>query len=187
MWAWAGLLRPTDPAILCSLVAPARSPLNLAPHPRPAPQSANYLARAWACVILFSFANVLKCIAAKVISRSFYCNAHYKKAQSALENEYFLLALAQPREELMEERAARSKSHISGARARTRNSMAASPPARMSGAWDLGRGSPRARGFRQPFVRTRGGFRAAARRALQPVERVRAPARPFPAPPRRRL
>jgi hypothetical protein len=65
--------RPASPPPGHAHTAPTRA--------RPRPQGANYLARAWACVILFCLANLLKVVAAKVISRTFYTNSHYKKAQ----------------------------------------------------------------------------------------------------------
>lgn len=67
-------------------------------------------------MILFTFANLVRSILAKVISRAFYTSAHYQKAGTALENEYFLLALSTPREELAAKREREAASlGISGA------------------------------------------------------------------------
>ena len=75
-----------------------------------------YVWKAMACVVLFTFANVVKSVAAKVLSRAFYASAHYKKAAGALENEYWMLALSAPREELQAARDAKlaSRSQLSG-------------------------------------------------------------------------
>ncbi|GBF95649.1 hypothetical protein Rsub_08631 [Raphidocelis subcapitata] len=69
-------------------------------------EAATTLAQVLICFVLFCLANLLRAVAAKSISRTFYCSAHYKKAQTALENEFFLLALSQPREEVEAHRAA---------------------------------------------------------------------------------
>eukprot|EP00208_Stichococcus_sp_RCC1054_P005886 CAMPEP_0206144266 /NCGR_PEP_ID=MMETSP1473-20131121/23556_1 /ASSEMBLY_ACC=CAM_ASM_001109 /TAXON_ID=1461547 /ORGANISM="Stichococcus sp, Strain RCC1054" /LENGTH=1146 /DNA_ID=CAMNT_0053540037 /DNA_START=541 /DNA_END=3978 /DNA_ORIENTATION=- len=51
------------------------------------------------CVVIFTSATVAKTLAAKLAASSFHRQAHFDKMQDALSKEYFLQALAQPREE----------------------------------------------------------------------------------------
>eukprot|EP00775_Hariotina_reticulata_P008974 gene8974-9149_t len=49
------------------------------------------------CLTLFSLANFLKALITKLLSSHFYKTAHFKKVKDAIEKEYFLLMLSQPR------------------------------------------------------------------------------------------
>ena len=55
------------------------------------------------CGLLFLFANVLKKLLAKLFSSHFYKATHYDKMQDALRNEFFIVALSQPREDREED------------------------------------------------------------------------------------
>ncbi|KAL0039998.1 hypothetical protein WJX79_001782 [Trebouxia sp. C0005] len=58
------------------------------------------LARLLGCLLLFFFANVLKTLVAKIMASHFHKEAHFEKMQEALQKEYFLMALSQPRTEV---------------------------------------------------------------------------------------
>lgn len=57
------------------------------------------IARVLGCISLFFFANVLKALAAKLTATSFHQESHFKKMQEALQKEYYIMALSQPRSE----------------------------------------------------------------------------------------
>ncbi|KAL3160440.1 hypothetical protein ABBQ32_010760 [Trebouxia sp. C0010 RCD-2024] len=57
------------------------------------------LCRLLGCLLLFTFANVLKTLLAKIMASHFHKEAHFEKMQEALQKEYFLIALSQPRQE----------------------------------------------------------------------------------------
>ncbi|KAK9815600.1 hypothetical protein WJX72_006571 [[Myrmecia] bisecta] len=49
------------------------------------------------CLVLFTFGNVLKTLAAKMLATHFHKQAHFEKMQDALKKEYFIMALSQTR------------------------------------------------------------------------------------------
>ncbi|KAF6259738.1 Mechanosensitive ion channel-domain-containing protein [Scenedesmus sp. NREL 46B-D3] len=49
------------------------------------------------CITLFTLANFLKSFVTKLLSTHFYRTAHFKKVKDAIEKEYYLLMLSQPR------------------------------------------------------------------------------------------
>lgn len=53
------------------------------------------------CLSLFSLANFIKCVVAKAMSSHFYSTTHFNTVKRELEKEYYLLALSQPRDELL--------------------------------------------------------------------------------------
>ena len=49
------------------------------------------------CFTLFALANFLKSVLTKLLSSHFYKTAHFMKVKAAIEKEYWLLMLSQPR------------------------------------------------------------------------------------------
>ncbi|KAG2491012.1 hypothetical protein HYH03_010684 [Edaphochlamys debaryana] len=53
------------------------------------------------CIMIFTLANLLKTVIAKVSSMHFYRTAHYKKLKASLEKEYYMQLLSVPRSRLV--------------------------------------------------------------------------------------
>ncbi|GIM07093.1 hypothetical protein Vretimale_11323 [Volvox reticuliferus] len=79
------------------------------------------------CIMLYTLANVIKVVTAKVFSMHFYRTAHFKKLKDSLEKEYYLQLLSVPRRRIFakvaEAQATTETSKEGGAKYRIRTVM----------------------------------------------------------------
>jgi hypothetical protein len=87
---------PTPPPTLTRHSSPTHPPTHPPAHP-PGPKAAQVTWNCLLCLVLFSLANFLKSLTAKLISQHFYKTAHVAKVKQALQQEYYLLSLSKPR------------------------------------------------------------------------------------------